>query len=232
MSRLNQFEEYRIPDLKKKIPSPPLDIILVGVTGAGKSTTINALLGNDAAKIGYGVNPETKDIHPYIFNKYIRLWDTPGLGDSPENDKEYLRRIALHLQHTLVDMVLVIVDGSRRDLGTIYSLCNILLKKIDIDRVLFVVNQADMSMSGRHWDNNTAKPDAILSSFLDQQIEEIKKRIEANIHYTIHRPLSYSAANKYNINTLVDYILDNLCDSQRIDEIDFLVKSLSNKINI
>ena len=222
----NSLSNYRLGALANKISLPPLDIMLVGVTGAGKSTTINALLGNNAATIGYGVNPETKEIKSYKLNDYLRLWDTPGLGDSPQEDEQHLKKIASYLNRpfmkngakygNLIDMVLVIIDGSRRDLGVIYSLLtDTIFKKIESSKVLFAINQADMAMSGHHWDDSSAKPDETLSKFLNEQIDSVKRRIEESIHQGICRPMCYSASNKYNIQALIDYILENFSGQRK-----------------
>ena len=53
MTEIN-FKEYRMNEMKEKFQFPPLNILLIGVTGAGKSSTINALLGSEAAKVGIG----------------------------------------------------------------------------------------------------------------------------------------------------------------------------------
>ena len=60
-------------------------MLITGATGCGKSSTINALLGIDVARVGYGVDPETMTIGKCDLENLI-LWDSPGLGDSPEAD--------------------------------------------------------------------------------------------------------------------------------------------------
>jgi predicted GTPase len=212
------YSKYRLDEIKSKPAVFPLDIMLVGATGAGKSTTLNALLGEEAAKVGYGSDPETEDIYEYMLNGYIRFWDTPGLGDNPEKDSEHSRKI-VELFHKkglsgekagkyIIDLVLVLVNASSRDIGTIYTLLNdVVYRNIDADRVLLVINQADMAMKGRHWDKT--KPDETLKDFLDAQASSVQHRVEETIGKAIRKPLCYSATNEFNLYPLLDYIIDN-----------------------
>ena len=49
-------------------------------------------------------------------------------------------------------MVLVIIEGSNRDMGTTYQLLNeVVIPNIQSDRILVAINQADFAMKGRHW---------------------------------------------------------------------------------
>ena len=228
----NELSNYRLDEFMAKVPVRPLDIMLVGVTGAGKSSTIDALIGSETAKIGHGVNPETQDFNSYFLNDYVRLWDTPGIGDSPQKDKEHLQKLATYLNEIvdvykddavcntcyLIDMVLVVIDGSRRDLGGIYKLLNqTLLSNINNNRIIFAINQADVAMSGRHWTNG--KPDNVLYDFLNRQIDSFQKQIEISINRKIHRPICYSASQEYNVKALLDCILDNISDRERLTKL-------------
>jgi predicted GTPase len=208
------YASYRLTEIKDKIQYYPMDIMLVGATGVGKSTTLNALLGTNKAKVGVGVDPETKKIEKYMLNQYIRLWDTPGLGDNPENDGIYKERIVDLLREeyladdrALIDLVLILVDASTRDMGTLYDLLESIFNNIDPNRVLVVVNQADMAMSGRHWKDE--KPDEKLEDFLERQVLSVQRRIKQTIGENIKKPLYYSASNKFNLYSLLDYVIDN-----------------------
>lgn len=47
----------------------PLDVIVIGVTGAGKSTTLNTFFQKEVAKVGTGVDPETMELDAYSLNE-------------------------------------------------------------------------------------------------------------------------------------------------------------------
>lgn len=94
-----------------------------------KSSTINALFDADVAKVGTRVDPETMDVKYYKLKNLI-LWDTPGFGDGVEADARHAKNIIRKLNEVdkngkaLIDLVLVILDGGTRDLGTSYELIN------------------------------------------------------------------------------------------------------------
>ena len=60
------MNKYRLEALKEKVEElnllVPIDVLVVGATGVGKSSTINSLFGQDITKVGIGVDPETKII--------------------------------------------------------------------------------------------------------------------------------------------------------------------------
>ena len=106
-----------------------INLMLVGATGSGKSSTINSLFNTSVAKVGIGVDPETADIECYQMEN-LTIWDTPGLGDSIQKDSEYSNEIVKKLSETdengapIIDLVVVIVDASSKDLNTTYDLIN------------------------------------------------------------------------------------------------------------
>lgn len=125
---------YRKNDIDNNLVNAgfrPLDLMVTGVTGAGKSSTLNTLFKKIIAKVGDGVDPETMELNSYSLNDSFRLWDTPGLGDGIAIDKIHKKKIIDLLYKTysideniygFIDMVLVIIEGSNRDMGTTYQL--------------------------------------------------------------------------------------------------------------
>lgn len=218
------LSNYRIHDIDnrlRRMGAYPLDVMLIGATGTGKSTTLNTIFEADTAKVGHTFAPETMDVTEHRLNDFMRFWDTPGLGDSVEKDKEHSRKIAEKLRATyhvnskgnfrLIDLVLVVIDGSTRDLGTVYSLfSDVLIPNIQGNRILTVINQCDMAMSGRHWDYTNNRPDDKLMRELESRTESICSRIRETTGVNIIHPVYYSAEYGYNVDKVLDLIINNI----------------------
>ncbi|KAG6833285.1 hypothetical protein H0H87_009460, partial [Tephrocybe sp. NHM501043] len=79
-------------------------IPIIGITGVGKSSFINILLGeDDVAPVGHTLNSHTDHIqhiaypHPYKAGCRVVVIDTPGFDHTTVDDREILRRIAVWL---------------------------------------------------------------------------------------------------------------------------------------
>lgn len=233
------------------------NIMLVGATGCGKSSTINALFAVgektedtdevddefgekapkrtyvEVAKVGSKSDPETKDIEKYRIGNLV-LWDTPGLGDGTEIDEHHKEVITELLRekddegNALIDLVLVIMEGSTRDLGTSYKILNDVIipeLKEDKKRILIALNQADIAMkTGRHWDYEKNEPDETLVDFLNEKVESIKNRIKEDSDMDV-QPVYYCAGYEeesgdvvrpYNLSKLLYYIMNSLPAEKRV----------------
>lgn len=215
----------------------PLDILLVGATGVGKSSTINAIFGNRVAKVGEGCDPETQLISSYSVKDYFRVHDSAGLGDGISNDERHAKNIINELLKTVttnsdkstsygfIDMVMVILDGSSRDLGTTYQLLkNVILPIFDPKRIIVVINQADMAMKGRYWNHKFCIPEQPLIDFLEEKSKTTQDRIKEATGLTINRPIYYSAEYSFNIDKIISHIKSNLPRERRIIKINEFTK--------
>ncbi|WP_332245189.1 GTPase [Helicobacter pylori] len=73
-------------NIKKTTQIPMMNILLMGYTGSGKSSLINALFGKEIAKAGVG-KPITQHLEKYIDEqKGLILWDTKGIEDKDYHD--------------------------------------------------------------------------------------------------------------------------------------------------
>lgn len=225
---MTSFKYYRKNDIEKKLEKArfrPLDVMVTGVTGAGKSTTLNTIFKKNMATVGNGVDPETMDLDSYSLNDVFRLWDTPGLGDGVANDEIHKRKLVdlLYKTYSLdgniygwIDSAIVVLEGLNRDMGSTYTLLNeVIVPNIQADRILVVINQADMAMKGRHWNKETNRPDEVLVDFLERQALSIQNRVKEATGVTIRKPVYYSAEYGYNIEKLLDFVIDNMIVERR-----------------
>lgn len=213
-----------------KMKDTKVNILVTGATGCGKSSTINALFNTEKAKVGQGVDPETMDIVKYELENII-LFDSPGLGDGKEADIRHSKNIIDKLYEkdnngdTLIDLVLVLLDGSSRDLGTSFELINqVIIPNLgeDTSRLLVAINQADMAMKGRNWDYENNKPEPELIKFLDDKVESTRRRIKEATGVDV-TPIYYSAGYKdgdaeqrpYNLSKLLAFILRHTKEEKR-----------------
>lgn len=216
-----------------KIRSKKVNIMLVGSTGSGKSSTVNAMFNMDIAKVGVGVDPETSNISKFELDNLI-IWDTPGLGDGIESDKRITKEIIAKLNEVdkngtpLIDMVLVIMDASSKDLGTSYDLINNVLipcfGKEAGKRILIGLNQSDIAMKGTHWLADKNKPDDVLKEFLKKKADSVQKRIKEATGLEI-APICYCAGYKeeggeqrkpYNLTKLLYHIVKMIPKDKRL----------------
>lgn len=221
---ISEEDKKKIQENLLKLKGEKINLMVTGATGCGKSSTINALFGEEVAKVGISVGPETMRITKYELDNLI-IWDTPGLGDGLEKDRIHAKNITEKLLekdsngNLLIDLVLVILDGGSRDLGTSYELINhVIIPNLGKDkenRILVAINQADMAMKGRYWDEEKNEPEPKLVEFLDEKVESIHQRILETTNVDI-MPIYYSAGYKeegmpqvhpYNLSKLLYFLV-------------------------
>ena len=237
-SKLDEATKKKLFENILKLKEQKVNLMITGATGCGKSSTINAMFNTNVAKVGVGVDPETMEIKKYELENLI-LWDSPGLGDGKEKDIQHSKGIIKKLNeldtegNPLIDLVLVILDGGTRDLGTSYELINqVIIPNLGENtegRILIAINQADVAMKGRYWDFENNKPEEKLVNFLEEKSKSVKDRVKEATGVDVE-PIYYSAGYKeedeeqkpWNLSKLLYFIVKNTPTEKRLSYADNL----------
>ncbi len=91
----DQSKSIREALSKLRKDCPILGVLVIGRTGAGKSTLINNLLGKEVVSVGHTLKTETPMVNPHEYlveGVPIVVYDTPGLGDikGKEDEEKHL----------------------------------------------------------------------------------------------------------------------------------------------
>ncbi|WP_022762220.1 GTPase family protein [Butyrivibrio sp. AD3002] len=227
-------DEAKKRKLKKlaKLKNQQLNVMLVGATGSGKSSTVNALFDMSVAKVGEGVDPETRKVTEFQLDN-LTVWDTPGLGDGVDKDQEIADEILLKLQEKdsegeqLIDLVIMVVDASSKDLGNYYTIINDILipefGDLASKKIVIALNQSDIAMKGTHWDSENNKPDDVLETFLKKKAASVRARIKENTGLDL-KPVCYCAGysengvqrKPYNLTKLLYHIVKAAPKAKRL----------------
>lgn len=213
----------------------PLSILIIGGTGVGKSSTINAIYGENRVKVGSNPNPQTQEIEQCQISKNLTLYDSPGLGEGSEKDKQHMEKIHKLLTDTdengnaKIDLALVIIDATVKGLGQEYETIKYLLKTLgDSKRILIGLNKCDCAVSERFFNRKDNKLGEQQEKFLQEKVADLLMRIKADTELSLGKNdiVYYSAGfydentqtqdKLYNISQLAEMILNKIPRKKRV----------------
>ncbi len=225
--QISKKEQEILEKKLNELKNQKINIMVIGGTGVGKSSTINAIFKGEVAKVGINPSPETMNITKFsIPESKITIWDSPGLGDGVRDEQHKNKIIELlhkkdEKENMFIDCVLVIVSASSKDLGTEYKLINEILipnlGKNPNERIIVAINKADEAISERYWDTGKNQPSQEQKTFLKEKVIDIQNRIYESTNVDI-KPMYYKAGYRderekdpsYNIDDLMMFILKHI----------------------
>lgn len=193
-------------------------IAIFGKTGAGKSSTLNAIFGQTLSAVS-DVEACTRQILSYQIKTprgHITLLDCPGVAESSSRDKEYAKmyRDLLTGQDGQdgVDFILWVLKGDDRAFSADLEFYQRMIRPA-MDQsipILFVLNQVDKIEPFREWNEATCEPGPRQQQTIDA------KQTYVSQCFSIPRSLvvPISAVESYRLGTLMYEIVSRLKDSR------------------
>ena len=189
---------------RKDITKSALKIGVFGMTGVGKSTLCNVLIGQAVMRIS-DIVPITRHVQRFVGavgSRTVELFDCPGLGESLDLDEEYRR--FYHEVLEIIDLALWVIRADVRTLKDDALFIQGPLKPFIFGHKHFylVMSMVDRIEPYRHWDSENNKPGI-------SQMINIERRI-AYLSGALKLPTSLilpiSASEGFNIELLQNRI--------------------------
>ena len=224
---LFELKNYQNSQKNGKLLQEGVKIAIIGATNVGKSSTLNALLGEDRA-IVTDIEGTTRDVlSESIAYKGIKFnfIDTAGIRDS--SDK--IESLGIEKSKQSIDeanVLLCLLDGSRELNDNDKKILELVKDK---NNVIYIVNKSDLPRVLERLDGEIE-----ISALNDKNIEEIKERIfnlvcDEKIDY--NQEIIISSRQAQYINNAID-ICNNILsvEGESMDIIAMLIKKLWNEL--
>ena len=224
---LFELKNYQNSQKNGKLLQEGIKIAIVGSTNVGKSSTLNALLGEDRA-IVTDIEGTTRDVlSESISYKGIKFnfIDTAGIRDS--SDK--IESLGIERSKQSIDeanVLLCLLDGSRKLNDNDKKILSLVKGK---NNVIYIVNKSDLPRVLEKFEGEIE-----ISALNDKNIEQIKEKIFEQVcseKIDYNQEIIISSRQAQSIGNAVK-ICQNIIDKQdeSMDIIAMLIKNLWNEL--
>ncbi|WP_272572542.1 GTPase family protein [Providencia sp. PROV258] len=180
---------------------------LMGKTGVGKSSLINALFQSILSPVSdvSGCTRHAQRFSMSMNNHTLTFIDLPGVGESLERDKEY-HQLYRNLLPEL-DLIIWVLKADDRAWSSDEQCYRFLTEQCGYQpsRFLFVLNQADKIEPCRQWDEQCHQPSP------EQAVNlELKQQAVITAFKPHHPVMTVSAAEGFQLTELADQLIQAL----------------------
>lgn len=197
---------------------PPPRIALIGDTGVGKSSTINALFnaGQPTSNVEACTQQESA-IEIHCQSGSIIVYDMPGLNESIATQERHLATYGRVLADA--DVALWILDAQYRAVGAVQTAILTEIARIDStlpQRIVFALNKVDLVHPGQNaWHPHANIPSEEQEQNIQGRIQDIEQKMKEAIPGWAGTVMGYSAQRRYNLPQLFVTMLDAVSKKRR-----------------
>lgn len=207
--------------LEKEILERPFRVAVIGQSGVGKSTTLNAVFGlsNYTSDIAEGTTEIVEKVFPMRNGFNLSIYDMPGLNNDVDKDIEYEKLYQKILPDC--DVIVYIINSHSRDFGedcrilkeVVLPICNTSYVR---ENLILAINKIDTI--GENYDPNDSElrwnifenvPTDKLKIAIKRKLSDINdKLVDENLigsddAFNTNQVVYYSAIYNYNLKSFV-----------------------------
>jgi hypothetical protein len=202
--------EAVVLEIAKTLTEAPPTIGVIGVSGTGKSSTINAMFKSNL-KVGHAVatTKEFRDVNlniqvpegrtlpnglkPNADSVYLRVVDAPGLGEDISRDREYLAMYQKNLGRC--DVILWVITGRNRAIALDQNYLD-LLRNFHA-KIVFGVNQIDL-VEPMNWNEKTNEPSREQEQYIEEIVRDRSERLSRTLGRSVE-VIPYSSKKRWGL---------------------------------
>ena len=212
--------------VQEELAKPP-KVAIIGKTGVGKSTTINALFGlqEKVSHTTHGTTEASKKIIELPQGGKLEVIDMPGLGEDIELDKEYTKIYERTLPEA--DVVLYVIQADLKALTEDQRILRDIVQNVMGNlkgRLVVGLNQVDKLGPGE-WNTKLNLPSLEQKDNIDRRCQDIQKQLSSALSIEVEQVEYYSAEKRYRLYNLLTAIIkasDNVGWKFTINPADFI----------
>ena len=170
----------------------PVSILVIGPTGSGKSTLINALMRKAVAEVGHGavsVTSEVKEFTGKFMGVKIRVYDTRGFGDSKEKRNDRIMK-EINDKRDKFDLILICLRFDTRATSidkNMFSMLGNMLGKQMWKRSVIVATFANCFLNLKSI--TTMPSDDLRIIAMEESIKELKEYISGLLPSSVKKEI-------------------------------------------